>query len=368
LVVLVLSEIRDGERCLRLIQNAIATFDLNLSGFVILTEAATGYYMLTPLIAARGGADRVYALTRNSRYGDARLVCDQTMALAKRWGVAHEIEILFSREDKRVGAADIVTNLGFVRPLDACFLRRLKKTAVIPLMFEPWEFRSEDLDLAECRRLGIPILGTNEHHPDLRIFEYLGLVALKLLFDLHIEIFRTPVVVMGSGEFADHVSVALRAAGAQVTLLSTAKGRSLKTTRCRQALQNADTIVVVEHHHRDMLIGKEGQISADELYALNPNVTVAHICGNVDRAALTAVGVRSYPETFAPPGHMSLATEYLGPRPLIDLHTAGLRIGEALARARAQGLSALEAEVLVQGKTPLALPLSAYPTVEALDL
>ena len=96
------------------------------------------------------------------------------MAMASRWKIFDRLVLLGSRNDERIGSADIVTNLGFVRPINGEFLRRLKPTAVIPLMFETWEYRHADLDLSECRRLGIAVLGTNEHHPDLKILENIG--------------------------------------------------------------------------------------------------------------------------------------------------------------------------------------------------
>lgn len=319
-------------RCWRLINRAIDTFDLNLSDLAVLTEAATGYYMLTPLIAALAGAEIVYALTRDSRYGSAQVVCEQTMALAERWSVAQQIEVLFSREDKRVGLADIVTNLGFVRPLDAPFLKRLKRTAVIPLMFEPWEYRPEDLDLAECRRQGIPVLGTNEHHPDMQIFEYVGHLVLKLLFELDIEVFRSKVIIIGGGEFGRCVLESLQNAGASVTQVRVAEGESLQSLAVRQALSSCDAIVVVEHHSRELLIGRNGQIPAEELRKLDPGVSIVHVAGGVNQEEVEAIGIPCRPDCFAPPGYMSVATDYLGPRPLIDLHAAGLKVGELMWR------------------------------------
>lgn len=347
-------------RCLRLIRDAIARFNLNLSGLTILTEAATGYFILTPMIAALGGADRVLAVTRDSHYASAKLVHEQTITLANKWGIDNQIEVLFSKEDERIRSADIVTNLGFVRPLDASFIRRLKKTAVIPLMFETWEYRSEDIDLRECRRLNIPVLGTNEHHSNLRIFEYIGLVALKLLFEVGIEVFKSSLVVIGSGEFAMETLKTLRAAGGEVTLLSPQSEGALNSVEAQRALRQADSVIVVEHHYRGMLIGEHGGINAEQLYALNPGATVVHICGGVDRAALDDVGLRCYPERFATIGYMSVATDYLGPRPMIDLHTAGLKVGERLARASAKGLPAVEAEFMVLRETTLAQGFAGY--------
>lgn len=341
-------------RCLRLIRNVIGRFDLDLSGLVVLTEAATGYYVLTPLIAALAGADQVYAVTQDSRYGSAQEVCERTQCLADRWGVADQVEVLFSREDERTGLADIVTNLGFVRPLDAQFLGRLKHTAVIPLMFETWEYRHGDLDLAECRQLGIPVLGTNEDHADLQIFQYVGHLVLKLLFELDIEVYRARVVVVGGGKFGTATVNSLHASGARVSQISVGDGESLSEQQHRRALADCDAIAVVEHRSRELIIGPSGQIRARELRLLNPGVTLVHVAGCVDRADIEAAGIPFRPAWFAPGGHMSVATDYLGPRPLIDLHAAGLKVGQTMVYAIQKGYLGKVAETWALSHCPLA--------------
>lgn len=341
-------------RVRRLIEQAIVTFELDLTELVVLTEAATGYYVLTPMIAALAGAKRALAITRDSRFGRAVDVQEATLALARRWDIEDQVEVLFSREDKRISQADIVTNLGFVRPLDAPFLRRLKPATVIPLMWETWEYRPEDLDLVECRRLGIPVLGTNENHPDIQIFQYVGHIVLKLLFELDIEVFRARVVVIGGGEFGNATLNSLQGAGATASQIHPARGESLDKQSAKNLLADCDAIAVVEHHCRELLIGPGGQMTAKELCSINPGVVLVHVAGNVDHADLEAIGVPVRPSQLAPPGYMSVATDYLGPRPLIDLHTAGLKIGEALARARGQGLSASEVECQVLTELPVA--------------
>ena len=348
-------------RCQRLINRAIKALGVNLCGQTVLTEAATGYYVLTPLIALLAGAERVYALTQDSPFGRAAEASRELFGLARRWGVHDRVEIFSSREDERIGRSDIVTNLGFVRPLDGPLLRRLKRDAVIPLMWETWEYRPADLDLAECRRLGIPVLGTNEHHPELLTFNYVGHVALKLLFEAGVEIFRSRLLVVGSGEFADQVLAAARACGAEV---SQAGPRS---EPFRKTLPHVDALVVAEHHDRRPLIAAGGEIEPREVYELNPGLTIAHISGWVDRTALASLGLACVPERFAPPGHMSVATDYVGPRPLIDLHVAGLKVGGLLARARARGLSPFEAELSVLNETPLAQGFDGYHNPRQVD-
>lgn len=336
------------------IEDAIQRLQLSLNGLVVLTEAASGWYTLTPLIAALGGAEKVYALTRDSRFGSASEIAEATYALAKHWGVMDRLEVIFSRFDEHIVEADVVTNLGFVRPIDRALLERLKSTVAISLMYETWEFRSQDIDLPLCHKLGIPVLGTNEHHPDLQIFPYIGCVALKLAFNAGLEIFRSRIIVLGNGEFAEVSASAFRAAGASIWHLPVDSEGRVDQAAFNALLPSVDALFVVEHHYRDWLVGNQGALKPAQLAALNPELVVIHLCGGVERQALVSQGLICYPAHFAPAGYMTVATDYVGPRPLIDLHTAGLRIGHDLARARLSGLSRQEAEARVVQSNPLA--------------
>ncbi len=85
-------------------------------------------------------------------------------------------------------------------------------------------------------------------------------------------------------------------------------------------------------------------MEASELAELNPGAVIAHIAGGVDEASLRAAGLICWPERLAPAGYMSVTTDYVGPRPLIDLHAAGLRVGQAMALAARRGVRGLAAE------------------------
>lgn len=325
-------------------------FSLDLKGLVVLTEAATNNFSLTPLIAALAGADRVIALGGDSRHGSYTKVRDELLNLACAWGVSDRILVTNDRSDASMSLADVVTNLGFVRPLDSDFLSRLKKTAVLPLMWETWEFRPQDLDIGVCRQLGIPVLGTNEDHPDLGTINYLGYVALKLLFELQVEIFRSHIVVVGSGKFAKAIHATLLDAGAKsADLVFPSKEMAKMDCWIR-----ADAIVFAEHQIPDLLFGAGGWLEPERFAIGNPSVSIAHICGNVDENLLRKIGLRCSPSAFADFGYMSVTTDFIGPRPVIDLHTAGLRVGELMARFRLKGLPAFEAEMRTLEQCPMA--------------
>ena len=343
------------KRIEKLIGDAIDTYDLDLSGLTVFTEAASGNYVVTPLIAALAGSDRTFAITRDSRYGKAADVRNFTLELAQKWGVEDRIEIVSDKTPSILSQVDIVTNLGFVRPIDKKAIAHLKPTAVLPLMWETWEFREADLDLAECRRVGIMVLGTNERAVELDLFTYVGYLAVKLAFELEIEIYNSKVVVVGSGIFGKSSVEAFNKLDADVRYIDLSAGNFLETEFAKSTFRHADLIVLVEHQSRVCLIGSKGQITVDELLALSSHVSIVHIAGHINRAEIDSAAIPCLPQQSAAPGYMSVATDYLGPKPVIALHTAGLKVGEAMARARLSGLNPIDAEKKVLHDLPLAM-------------
>jgi len=57
-------------------------------------------------------------------------------------------------------------------------------------------------------------------------------------------------------------------------------------------------------------------------------VVLIHICGVVDEVSINQSGVHKIPKKISKPGFMTVTTDYVGPRPVIDLHAAGLKVGE----------------------------------------
>ena len=344
------------ERIEKLIGDAINTYDLDLSGLTVFTEAASGNYVVTPLIAALAGSDRVFAITRASRYGKAADIQNFTLELAQRWGVEDRIEVVRDKSPSILSQVDIVTNLGFVRPIDKSMIVHLKPTTVLPLMWEPWEFREADLDLSECRRAGITVLGTNEREPRLSLFTYVGYLAVKLAFELEIEVYRSKVVIIGSGVFGESSVSAFDKLEADIKYIDlSTSGNSLEAESAKSTLRDADLVVLTEHHSPVCLIGSGGQITVDELLMLSPHLSIVHIAGNINRGEIDNAAVPCVPRQSAAPGHMSVTTDYLGPKPVIALHTAGLKVGEAMARTRLAGLDPIETEKKVLRDLPLAM-------------
>ena len=340
----------------KLIKKLIRDLDLDLSHLVVLTEAATGNYMFTPLVAALANAEKVIAVTEDSRYGKSKDVIKNTLLFADYLGVEGKIEIFDVLKPALIEKADIVTNLGFLRPIDKNFISCLKPTAVIPLMYETWEFREQDLDLHECWKKGVPVLGTNEEHEALRIFDYVGHLCLKKLYEAEEEVFRSKIVLVGDNRFGKNIVKTLSAVGAEVLCVTKAEeeevrqlggtkiGCNLKESGVQDKMRSCEAIIINTYPSRDVVIGENGDISTKRLKELAPATAIIQLNGQVDRKSLDKYGFFCLPREEPKVGHMGWTLADLGPKPLIALHTGGLKVGELLARARLKGLNHIEAE------------------------
>jgi hypothetical protein len=226
-------------------------------------------------------------------------------------------------------------------------VKKLKETAAVPLMFETWEYREADLDLGACWERGICVLGTNEEHGAIRILDYLGMLVAGKLLEQGVEVQRSKLIVLGHGKFFVKVSKALEDMGALVVRWLAdvdEAGDEIISGERLEALKGADAVIVAdEPTSRRILVGGGGFLPISEVVTHCPDALVVQLAGAVSRSELDAAGVRCIPAGGLVPGHMGWSLSDLGPKPVIDLHAAGLKVGELLARARLANLSPAEA-------------------------
>lgn len=345
---------RSEQRTLRLIEQTIEKISLDLSGLCILTEAATGHFAVTPSLALMAGAERVIALARDSAFGTASDAEHETRGLAAHLAGAERLSVIRTLDAESLGACDVLTNLGGVRPIDAHVVQSLRATAVVALMCESWEFRSADVDRATCERKGILILGTNEHHESLPIFRYCGPLAIKMTLDAGFEVLGTSVAVLGRDRFAPVVADALTRAGANVRLVM-----RFSRSELEQAIRGQDVVFLADYASDDLLLGDGGIVSAGEFAAISSRATVIQLAGAVNELSLVQQGVRVWPTPVVGPRRMSRTLAAIGVRPVVELHAAGLAVGAAGARARIGGASPDEAIAEAMRRSPFVQPLQS---------
>ncbi|GAA5172785.1 hypothetical protein [Amycolatopsis dongchuanensis] len=299
-------------RLLALCEDAIARMRLDLRGRVVVTEAATGAYAVTPVLAAMAGAAEVRALSRDSRYGTAAEAESAVLALALRAGAADRLKFFRHKDAELFRGADIVTNSGHLRPIDASVVAALRPGAAVSLMYEPWELRPGEVDLLACRAAGVAVAGPNEHHPAVGVFDYSGVMVIRQLLDAGFPVRGTRILLLCDNVFRAEIERDLTALGAE--LLDAPSGR-------------LDAVLVA-------LTPRSGPVldvaALRELAREHPETTIVQFWGDVRREDCAAVGLPVWPEVAPPPGHMGVLPSAVGVDPIVALQTAGLKVGEVL--------------------------------------
>jgi hypothetical protein len=309
------------------INKSIKKFKLNLLGKTVLTEAASGNYVVTPIIAAVAGA-KVIAITKKSKYASVNEVIKQTSNLAKKLNVEKKIIIVEDKENIEYENLDIVTNTGFVRPIDKNMINKLSNKCVIPLMWEPWEYRKEDLDLNACMEKTIKVYGTNESDSRLKTMSYIGYIVMNFLLNNKMSPFSSKILILGSKHFTKAIIEVLEKNHYSYVHISN-YSKQIKTS-------SFQAIVIAEHQDKSLLIGENGFLKTKNIL---DNQYIIHICGNVDFKNISCKVNTDKPASF---GYMSFTTDYIDNQAVIDLHTAGLKVAEGMLVANEKKFTPVE--------------------------
>jgi hypothetical protein len=321
----------------------IKKLKLDLKNLEVLTECASKGYAYTPIIAALAGAKSVTTVGSDSSHGSFTDNVENILQIAKNLSIDNSIFKFIEKKnliENDLSSFDIITNSGQLRPIDSSIIKKLKKTAVITLMWETWEFREEDLDIIACQKVGIPVIGTNENFPEISMYGYNPLIVIKLLFDLGLEAYNNDIILLGGCKSGSAAFKGLKKLGFRISWYTKeGEDESFKYSELDNIYsnKNIDAIINFEHSAREKIIGKGGILNLKELITQFPNVKYGHICGNVNQKELETSGINFLPKKILPFGYMSYETMNLGYRPVLELAAAGLKVGEIAARARIKG-------------------------------
>src|SRR4051794_41331363 len=106
----------DPRRLVRLMREAVDRCDLDLDGLTVLTEAASGAYVVTPVLAAMAGAD-VVAVAAGDAHSPPEGIPGLTRRLAPPAGGAQRIQLLAGQGPPIIPLAPILTNSRQGRPV-----------------------------------------------------------------------------------------------------------------------------------------------------------------------------------------------------------------------------------------------------------
>lgn len=307
----------------------IERLDLRLDGKGVLTEAATGAYAVTPVIAGLAGA-QVWALARASIYGSEEAIRREIGELAPR-ELQDRIQIVEDLDEVDLKRVDIVTNSGHLRPLGEKVVGHLGRGAMVSLMYASWELRETDVDLDLCATHGVPVVAVNEAHPELETYKTNALLVLKALDRLGVEVFDASVAVVADNLIGGYVQSALTWLGARVHLVSLDRGRDWRAAL--MACSDLDAIVLVV---RRLAAEVSALLAAPDamsrLCDRSPSIRAVLIMGDVDLSPFLAAGIECYPSCKPEAGHMAINTHESGYNAIASLQAGGLKVGEIVSR------------------------------------
>ncbi|MTI37899.1 hypothetical protein, partial [Fulvivirga lutimaris] len=295
-------------REIKIILSYINKLELDLSGLTIVTEVGSGNYILSPLIPLLAGAKKVYAWTVNSQYGQAEEIIKNCRELVQKLDLKERL--IFhngSINTNHLNEADIVTNSGFLRPLDYQKLQYLNSKCVIPLMYEKWELRESDIDIEYCKKNNIKVAGTWENHPDIEVFTGVGPLAIKLILESGLEVYQNNIFIWSDDHFGSEAKKAMINFGASKVLLSN------DSALFYSELENLDTLYICDYDEKRNYFGDEGLIDLDKILKVNPSLNIVHLFGELSYDYLKNTTLNVYPKKNGKASLMTETLAYLGP-------------------------------------------------------
>ena len=310
-------------RAVHTINRFAKKLDLSLDDYNVLTEVGTGLYSFMPIIPLMAGAKKVMAWTQDSIYGSAEDVILQCRKILASIGNSEIDFYAGALNVDHLKQADLITNSAFLRPLDKEKLKHTKHGVVVPLMYEKWEFRASDVDIAYCRKRGIKVSGTNESHPLLEIFQYVGPLAIKMAFEAGYEVRQNKIIIWSNDAFGDVISNAFESLNAR---------EIIKTTNfndVRHSIDDVDFIFIADYDEVRSY-SDSSFFNFSELKLVNLNFGVVHLYGSIDFEQVIGLNIPIFPRKNGFAKKMSFTLSHLGLVPFLSLQVGGFKVGEML--------------------------------------
>jgi hypothetical protein len=317
-------------RSKRLIEQFINKLDLDLNGITVATETGTGPYLFSALIACLSGAKQVFTVAPSSLYATHENLKNELLSMAKEWGVSSDQLVVLASREELPNQIDIFLNLGFLRPMDQRLLSKGSSKAVLSYMCEAWEFRPGDLDMDYCEAKAIPVAGVHENFEDFGVFASCGHLAMKLLFEAGVEISGCTIGTLSSDPFGTAIFNVLDHCDAHPIMLSS-------SAELQEAMISKMDALVVASYSDSINLLNDCPLSAKEIAQCNPDLKIIQFAGCIDCEELVSAGLTVYPPNHIQPFRMAKTLSHLGVRPVLALHSLGIKVGELLYRQKAHG-------------------------------
>jgi len=320
------------DRALKIIKQTICELDVSINGYTVLTEVGSDNYLYTPIIASLCGAKKIYALAKDTKYGLAKDIIKKANRITKKNQI-NNIEYLDTNVPVELySQIDIITNSGNLRPIDKFIIDLLKPSAVVPVMFEAWELRQEDIDINYCKTKGIKVAGTWENHPQIKVFDYCGMLGVKMILDAGFEVTGNKIIVWSSDHFGEVISKKLVEENAEVILTN-------DENVLYENLTNTDIVYITDYHEKRKYFEPDGILDYSKIKNLNSNIMFVHLYGEINLEYCKSHKINISPKVNGRANVMTHTLGYVGLNPILKLQVAGFKVAQELLENNLSSLS-----------------------------
>ncbi len=321
----------EQKRAEKLICACKKELNVNLDGYTVLTEAGSNHYVFSPIIPLLCGASKVLAFVKDTSYGKAEDIKSMCVQIASSLGLSEKLRIATNvLPESWLNEADIITNSGMLRPFNNEKISKFKKGAVLPLMFEAWEIREQDLDLAACKAAGVKVAGTWENHPSIKVFDYVKMLCVKLALEAGYEVLGNFIFIWSDDHFGEMIEKSFTQNGAKKCYLST------DLELLKKVAPHLDFIFIADYDEkRDYA----AIFNLKELAEGAPNLGIIHLYGELNIEALKPFGLNIYPERNGKLELMTFTLAHVGMTPLINLQVGGYRVAQEMLQGAYTNIS-----------------------------
>lgn len=198
--------------------------------------------------------------------------------------------------------------------------------SVITLMFEAWEFRNDDIDIAAADELGVRICGVSEADREMPIFEFCGPMIAKLAFQAGFEILQNRIVIFSDDNFGAVAKRTFERLGASDIILTCDLGS------IPEKLEKADFLLLANYGFKGPILGSMSPASIEYLNRINPNLSILHLFGDISDEYIQKVGRRIFPMAAGRSQVMTRTLAFVGSKPVFWLQAAGLKAAQEVLR------------------------------------
>jgi len=311
-----------------IIKKAIKKLNLNLKNLTVLCEAATGIYSYTPAICALAGAKKVYAFGKKTKYAGLNKLKSIHEKIAKSFNLQNNIKFITKLNKKILEDCDILLNQGMIRPINKEKLKYMKKTSVIPLMYEAWEFRKEDVDLNYCKKKEILVLGVKESNLPIDVFSYCGKLVEKMLIKSGLKTTRINVLIIGKNKFSEVIKDYLKKSKNKIEVIN-------KMKFYKGNISDLGVIILTNYNNKSF-------VSKKDILKLKSNsfsgIILQYTGGNIDYSYARKQKIKVFPDYKIQNKKMAYTFAEIGFIPVLYLIAGSIKVGEIASRMRIGGL------------------------------